>query len=373
MRGLPYIVKENLEKAVDSALLAVEIYNKPAIKFKSGGYITLMVIAWTSLFHAIYYKRKVKPIYKLKNGRFKRVNGELMFWELKKCAEEYFDNFSTNPVYNNLNFFIPLRNKIEHKSMPEIDPNIFAECQALLLNFDELIQNEFGEEYCLKESLSFSLQLFPNKGTLNSININNKSNKDVIDFITNYRTAIDANVQSDSKYAFKAYLIQVSNHNSQDAMPVQFIHYDKLEQNEKEELQKFVTMIKYKNIPTSNHNLLKPSDIVKLVQEGLGNKKINVINRLNGNVLKETDEFTIGTHTLCWKKYKIRPESNVESPEITNPKYCIYDSLNNNYGYTQKWADFLIEELKIDEKYNSLYSDRTRNTGANNVYSACGF
>ena len=37
MRGLPIKVKEHLEKAHDSAILAVEVYNKPAVKFKSGG------------------------------------------------------------------------------------------------------------------------------------------------------------------------------------------------------------------------------------------------------------------------------------------------------------------------------------------------
>lgn len=44
-RGLPKAVKKFLEKSRDSALLAVETYNKPAIKFKSGGYIVLMVIS----------------------------------------------------------------------------------------------------------------------------------------------------------------------------------------------------------------------------------------------------------------------------------------------------------------------------------------
>ena len=33
MRGLPRKVKGALEKARDSALLAVEVYNKPAVKF----------------------------------------------------------------------------------------------------------------------------------------------------------------------------------------------------------------------------------------------------------------------------------------------------------------------------------------------------
>ncbi|MEX1014001.1 MAG: DUF3644 domain-containing protein [Candidatus Paceibacterota bacterium] len=61
-RGLPKKVKLSLQKARDSALLAVEMYNKPSIKFKTGGYVVMMIIAWTALFHAIFFKRKVKPI-----------------------------------------------------------------------------------------------------------------------------------------------------------------------------------------------------------------------------------------------------------------------------------------------------------------------
>lgn len=66
-RGLPLNVKLCLDKALDSALLSVETYNKPAVKFKSGGYIVLMCIAWTSLFHAIFFKRGIKPFYREKN------------------------------------------------------------------------------------------------------------------------------------------------------------------------------------------------------------------------------------------------------------------------------------------------------------------
>ncbi len=45
------------------------------------------------------------------------------------------------------------------------------ECQAMLLNFDEMLEKEFGEKYCLRESLSLSLQLFPfsNLQRLNTI------------------------------------------------------------------------------------------------------------------------------------------------------------------------------------------------------------
>lgn len=62
-------------------MLAVETYNKPATKFKSGGFIVLMCIAWTSLLHAIFIKEKIKLCYKV-GKRYKRVDGEIQYWEL---------------------------------------------------------------------------------------------------------------------------------------------------------------------------------------------------------------------------------------------------------------------------------------------------
>ena len=103
------------DKALDSALLSVETYNKPAVKFKSGGYIVLMCIAWTSLIHAIFFKRGIKPFYREKNKvRFKRVDGEIQFWELATCVKEYFKGEDC-AIRKNIELFIPLRNKLEHK------------------------------------------------------------------------------------------------------------------------------------------------------------------------------------------------------------------------------------------------------------------
>jgi hypothetical protein len=38
-----------------SATLAIEVYNNPAIRFRSRSYITIIVIAWTALIQAIFY------------------------------------------------------------------------------------------------------------------------------------------------------------------------------------------------------------------------------------------------------------------------------------------------------------------------------
>lgn len=346
MRGLPKQVKNFLDKAIDSALLAVETYNKPAVKFKSGGYIVLMCIAWTSLLHAIFVKKKIKPIYKESN-RYKKVNGELQYWELKTCISKYI-NADNDPIRKNIEFFIPLRNKIEHKFLPEIDSNIFGECESLLLNFDKIVEKEFGTKYCLRESLSFALQMYPSSETLRMATKTNKDYDSVLNFINKYRSSLHADVIKSGEYAFKAFLVQVANHKSSEALPIQFYAYDKLTEDEKKNIERVAALIKEKHIPVANDDKFKPGYVVEKVQSALGNPTI-----IRGK--KTIDKFNLDTHTRCWKKYRVRPDTGDAKPERTNATYCVYDAMNQNYGYTQAWIDFLIEKMSNEVEYNSLF------------------
>ena len=128
--------RDILESSRDAALLAVEIYNKPRTAFRSEGFITMMVIAWTRLFHA-YFNHTIgkKFYYKNKNGRYKRVNGDRRSWELRTCIRKFRD--LSEPVKANIIFFIGIRNKIEHRNISkrDVDVSIFGECQALLYNY----------------------------------------------------------------------------------------------------------------------------------------------------------------------------------------------------------------------------------------------
>ena len=346
MRGLPRKVKGALEKARDSALLAVEVYNKPAVKFKSGGYITLMVIAWTALFHAIFFKKKRKP-FRQEHGRFVRIEGDYKYWELGECLSQYFKTDTGNPVRKNLEFFIPLRNRIEHRSMPELDSNIFGECQAMLLNFDEMLAKEFGAEYCLRECLSFSLQLFPSSESLVSAVVHHPDNKPVMEFIQQYRSTISPDITASGKYSFKAFLIQVANHKTDTALPIQFIHYDRLSEEEKQQVMQFGAMVKFKEVPVANLDTMRAGDIVKMVQAALGNPKVQ-----RGG--KPVDKFNLAIHTRCWRRYKVRPPSGSPTPQETNCIFCVYDKRHNDYGYTQAWVDFLIEKLKDTTEFDAV-------------------
>jgi len=342
-------VRPYLEKAREAALLAVEVYNKPAITFRSAAYVSLMVIAWTALMHAIFIRRDRLPYHRHKNGRFVKTDGEFKHWELRECAHQYWGDDSENATRKNLEFFIPLRNKIEHRHIPALDASIFGECQALLLNFDVLLGSEFGSRYQLRESLSFSLQLFPSGANFAAAVKANKTLADVKRFIDHYRSTISTEVMNSGQFAFKAFLIQVANHESADTIPIQFVNYNSLSEEQKAELGKLAVFVKSKPTGVVNAELLKPGAVVKAVKKLLGNPMVD----RNG---KPVAKFTFDTHMRCWKHFKVRPDGGAKNPEVTDQKFCIYDKAHGDYLYTADWVHFLVEKIASDDDYTAIYA-----------------
>lgn len=343
-------VRQALEKSRDSGLLAVEVYNKPAVKFKSAAYVTLMVIAWTALFHAIFFKRRIKPYYrKAKSSkRFERVDGDYKHWELRECLFQYFESESGNPIRKNLEFFIGLRNKIEHRSVPEIDSAIFGECQAMLLNFDEILQKEFGGKYCLRECLSFALQMYPSAEGLGEAVKKNPAAKSAAGFVEQYRSSITADVLGSSKFSFKAFLIEVANHPGKGTLAIQFVNWDKLNEEQRHALEKVVIAIKPKNPSVANADTMRAGVVCEKVNLALGSPTIQ-----RGK--KQVQKFNPDWHTRCWRDKKVRPPGGSPNPEKTNALYCVYDKRHNDYGYTAAWVELLITEFRDPAKYESLY------------------
>ena len=163
-KGLPVLVKDNLEKCRSAAIAAVDVYNRPGPRFRTAHYIVLIVIAWTGLFHAIFYRKRVKPRYRKKGkstnskrDRYDRVDGEPKHWDLAECLRQHYGS-DNPPERRNLEFLLGLRNKIEHRQLPDLDAGLYGECQAALMNLEALISSQFGSRYALTEQLAVALQ-----------------------------------------------------------------------------------------------------------------------------------------------------------------------------------------------------------------------
>lgn len=263
MRGYSLMIRQLLLKAKDSALLAVEFYNKPAVSFKSEGFITMMCIAWTGLFHAYFFKNKIKPYYKKnensERSRYKTITIELAdgkkikenkWWELSECLNQFYKSDTNHPVRKNLEFFCIIRNMIVHRNIPELDPNLYAECQANILNFNSFLKDNFGDKNSIDYMLSYAIQMFrSNKNLLEATKaeLKKKNALEIVEFIKSFRSSLSSDVFESPEYAYKAVLIQVKNHLSKDALPLKFINEKDLTDEQKEQLKNMgVVLIKEK-------------------------------------------------------------------------------------------------------------------------------
>ena len=288
--------KSSLDASIDSALLAVEIYNKPRTTFRSEGFITMMIIAWTRLFHA-HFNSTIgdKYYYKNKNGRYDTVDGERKAWELSTCIKKH-GNLASG-VQSNLLFFIKLRNKIEHRHVEkrEVDTLIFGECQSLLFNYESKLIDFFGSTYSINEALVYSLQ-FSQIRTQQQEQANRSAlSKDlsaVVAFVEKYRNTLDDDTYNSQEYSIKLIQIpKISNTNRADAA-VEFVRWDALSDEDKAAYEKLNVIIKDKTvkIEAANVGRLKPSEVVKRVNEGLNDKSISQ-----------------NLHTTLYKLFRIRP------------------------------------------------------------------
>ncbi len=347
-RCLPSEVRAHLDKAVESAILAVEVYNKPATKFRSGGYIVLMVVAWTALFHAIFLKRRVKPYYrndpKNPRSRYIKIAGDYKAWELSECVNVFFG--SNNPAMrSNLKFFIGLRNKIEHRSMPQLDVKIFGECQAQLFNFEELVVKEFGQKYAINESLTLSLQFsrVQHEEQARAIReLHRPLAKNVESYIQTFRSSLSADIESDHSYSYKVFLIpKLANHQGQADVAVEFIKFDQNNPDQMKDYEKLISLMKPVSVQVANRGNLTAGAVARAVASALGKP------------------FTASSHHVrAWRFYRIRPSKGAAKPEVTQTQYCQWDEAHKDYVYTDAWKQFLISELKDPTKYDQVIKGR---------------
>lgn len=327
-RGLPQIVRDNIEKCQVSTLAAVEAYNRPGKRFRTAQYLVMIVIAWAALFHAIFFRRNIKPWYKSKNGHYERVDGEPRYWDLSKCIKEYY-NGNSPPVRKNLEFLITLRNKIEHRHLPELDASLYGECQAALLNLEELLVQTFGQKYALQEQLAISLQfsrLIPDEKKNAARILANDAAKTVAEYIEKFRGSLASTTLNSMQYSFNVFLVpKVSNREKAADAAVQFIRVDEASEEELERLGKLNVLIKEKNIPIQNLDLYKPGEVIEKVNS------------------ESIYKMTTHGHTSAWKHYSVRPKTGSKDPKKCVTEYCVYDKAHNDYLYTNAWVKKCVE------------------------------
>ena len=333
-------VERLVVKAQQAATLALDIYNRPATQFRSEGYIVLMAIAWTSLFHAIFEQDGTEYFYRDNNGDAVTRDGDTMAWSLSDCLAHHFGDTSP-PTKRNLEFIVGLRDKVEHRYVPAIDAHVAGECQAMLLNFDDLMNERFGAYYGITESLSVPLQTSSLRSTERQAAIRRLQARhydEVMEYIDVFRAGLPDAVYSDPKFSFRVYLVpKIGNHQTSSDLAFEFVKYDPA--NTKHvEFQRQVALIRERQVPVANAGRYKPSGVAARVSERLGKK------------------FSIHNHTQAWKVYRVRGPGI--QPELCQSQYCQFDSVHEDYVYTDAWIDHLVQRLSEPAEYERVLAFR---------------
>lgn len=342
--------KTLLQNAIESSLMAVETYNSPRANFRVETYITLMTIAWTRLFHAYFYNTiGDKYYYREPNGRFKIIDGEKRTWELKTCIKEYGKLSESQKA--NLEFFIKIRNKIEHHYIDknEIGVVIFGECQSLLYNFENTLISLFGDEYSINESLAFSLQ-FSRVKTKEQLSAGKKAlSSEIIElktFIETFRTSLSDDVFNSQEYSIKLLQIPKVASSSRNDLSIEFVNWKDLSDEEKVNVERLVALIKDKTV---KQEAINPGKLpVREVK-----KRINV---------KYSDFNDYDNQCLLYI-FDVKPDKG-KDPFDTNTKYCHYDEPHHDYIYQEAWPEFIIHildnQLITKDEYRRLFRNRKK-------------
>lgn len=315
-----------IDKSREAALLGVQIYNNPLVAFRTPGYIVQMVIAHTSLFHAIFERDGSTYWYTNPDGSPKLIDGDKKAWEITECQRRYARR--TQPEVENLNFFINLRNKIEHRFIPQLDALFSGKCQALLMNFERLLVAEFGEFFALGTNLALALQFSSYTTDQHAVLRRSQSQEyaAVRRFAEQYDDLLDRSVTQDAKYSFRAYLIpKLGNHAGSSDVAIEFVAYDPNDPKQMERYERNIAFIREKQVPVANPGTYIPSKAAAEVSKRTG------------------IELNTPDHTKAWMLYEVRPRKN--SAQGCKTEYCQYSAPFKQYIYTEKWIEFLCEKV----------------------------
>ncbi len=299
-----------------------------------------MIIAYTALFHAIFERNGTEYWYKNDDGTPKTIDGDYYAWDISECVKQYFSG-NIRPEAENIKFFINIRNKIEHRFIPSLDITFSGKCQSLLMNFEEIVVNEFGDFFVLGQNLALALQfsVYSSEQQATLQKIQTHEYEAIRKYTDTYDTKLPVHISQSMKYSFRAFLIpKIGNHAKSSDIAIEFVKYDPHDMEQMEKYEKQVAFIKERQVQVADQGKLKATDVVKRVKEITGL------------------DFKVVHHTNAWKLYKIRMQGN--KPDGCDPKYCQYSVVFKQYVYTEAWVEHLCAKVSDPEEFNRIRSYR---------------
>lgn len=344
-----------VEASQDEAQLAVRLYNDHAESRSFEAFIVHMHVAWLYLLHAEFARDKVDCRYWRTVGKRRyldRIDGEPKQWELARSVRERWPS-GQEPVRANLEFFVGLRNKIEHRYAKRAQLALTAilggQAQALLLNYEEELVAQFGVEHSLATRLRFPVFIgsFTSAGEQALVRLRKQLPAALRTYIAGYEASLSPSVVNDPRFELRLRVFQeLAPKAGPDTLPIQYTRYDDMTDDQKAAVEdagkKGLVVIKERQRAVLGHGLWKPTRAAAEVE-----KQIPFV-------------FNVAHFTEAWKTLEVRPPYRSVHPEQTDEKYCVYDELHRDYGYTEAYIKKLVRECESDAGFRKVVGKAPR-------------
>lgn len=319
----------HLQAAKHEARLAVDLYNRPTRERSLEGFVLHMHLAWLYMLQARFLRDGIDYHYRKPSGHFQRVDGEPKTWDLARSLRVEVPD-ERDPVRRNVEFFIKLRNKVEHRYEALLATAVAGKTQAHLINFEEALTARFGKEEGLADDLRFPV--FMSSLTPDAVRALKKTHKRLpkrlTTFIQEYDDSVPQEVRGDWRYDFRVLLLPQTGPKTEADAVMRFVREEEMTSVQKEARDVVQTIVRTKQVPVQNKGRHKPGAVARKVERALGVR------------------FSISDHTRSWKHFGVRPPRGSERPESTDERYCVWDEPHGDYLYMEAWVEKLIQELE---------------------------
>ena len=295
-----------LEKSKEAFVMAIEIYNKPTIKYRVEGFSFFICNAWELMLKAHIIKEYGKDSIYYKDNTERTIT-------LENCLQKVISNEKA-PLRRNLSKIIELRNTSTHFITEEYEMIYIPLFQACVLNFVEKMQEYHGIDMTEVIPQNF-LNLVVSMRALDESVIRTKYPEEIATRI------IEANAQLEP---------MIAENNQSFAIKVEHLH--------------FIT--KDKNKATSSVHIDKEAEagvkIIKELKDPNNTHKYtmkNAIKEINRRLQSMEIDFVMNQYIfdLFNKKYGIKE----------NEKYCYVHKqyAQPSYTYSMATIELIVSEI----------------------------
>ena len=305
-----------IQKSQEVFILAIELYNKPTIKYRVEGFAFFICNAWELMLKAYLIKTKGADSIYFNKDKSKTIT-------LDYCIKLIFTN-NQDPLRMNLEKIIELRNASTHYITEEYEMVYLPLFQSCIFNYNDKMFEFHNIDVTKLIPINF-LNLVITEKYLDENELKAKYSEGIVNKLLDTQSKINNLIENtNSKFAIKVEHVHYLTHNSKKATDTLSVV-----KNSKNEAM----IIKELQDPNNTHKY-NSKKVIKEVNVRLGKQNITLMYR------GAPTSFNQFHFNLFCKYYDIK----------NNRKWCyiIKQFSQPQYSYSIQAIDFIFEEIKKD-------------------------